>query len=119
MTHPDDATVVRVLLAEREGWTEIDAPRRLGKLPQTGQTMWLPDYPHSTDAIRPVLLRLTPEEWAALHRIVSFMPYPPEMEKDNARAFVHTKFLLTLPPYQLSRAVASAIQACAGQKGGG
>lgn len=115
MTHPDDATVVRVC-AERDGWTlatgEVYKWER--KCGSGIEVMFEDDedvsitercYLHSTDAIRPVVAKLTPEERDYfLHLITG------NAEGAEWLSFEQLWYCLTLPPDQLARAVAEAIQ---------
>lgn len=125
MTHPDDATVVRIC-AERDGWTEIrcceggnvllgepddDWNRDVDEHAKHGTCGFpthkhrepLPDFLHSTDAIRPVLLKLTPEEKQRLAGTL-LSAY---LQSGQRYQLI---FALELPPDQLARAVAEAIQ---------
>lgn len=118
MTHPDDATVVRVL-AEREdaaypGWTleHVSDGRCWFHWEKTGTHIAAPDYLHSLDALRPVLAKLTPDERGRLaHQIGEQVDWPDGMPdwEFRDRCVMHA---LTLDPPVLSRAVAEAVVAC-------
>lgn len=107
MTHPDDATVVRVL-AERDDWSPCNCGSANCYRHRKHGNKFLYDigYLASTDAIRPVLAKLSENErWklaALLEQVVS----------RRLSGFEWTYALLTLPPADLARAVASAIMAC-------
>lgn len=102
----DGSEVVRVL-AERDGWTEI--PCVEGGNILLGEP--LPDYLHSTDALRPVLAKLTQEEWRWLVERIALM-YEASGEHGLMR------YTLTLDPPVLARAVAEAVVACRKEGGG-
>lgn len=121
--------VVRVL-ATRDWWTEIrcveggnvlfgepdddwnrdvDEHKKHGTcgFPAHKHREPLPDYLHSHDALRPVLVKLAAEEWVSLRSILQrecagLVPYP----------LLYEQWLLTLDRPVLARAVAEAVVAC-------
>lgn len=126
MTHPDDATVVRVI-SERDGFENIADYLEYGLpipftkshiggtqdgLGEADDTLGreikpLPDYLHSIDALRPVLAKLTPEERDRfLHLICG--------NAEGARwlSFEQLWHCLTLDPSVLARCIAEAVLAC-------
>lgn len=129
MTRPSDSEVVRVL-AERDGWHERETEEMAlhfpgGWLPAKVKR-WFhgdgiaalpfenpPDYLHSLDAIRPLLAKLTPEEWAALIKRVDIGEGVTWEQRANYAGRI-IQHCLTLDPPVLARAVAEAILACAG-----
>lgn len=64
----------------------------------------VPDYLHSIDALRPVLAKLTPEEWRWMDEYMAVR-----------YAFGRAQFMqamLTLDPLILAQAVAESVVAC-------
>lgn len=117
----DDKEVVRVL-CERDGWRCVKGEvykweRKCGNGVEVlfdgddeDTSITERCYLHSTDALRPVLAKLTPLEWFHLRQALA------NEHSSHAEYPTWSQWLLTLDPPNLARCVASAILACRKEK---
>jgi hypothetical protein len=114
-----DEQVVRVL-AEQMGYRNLYQNKRgewFGVEP--GETepfarSSMPNYLESRDALAPVLAGLSEREWSRLHVLLNdnaWEDHAGVIKTDRVRAYFLTKWLLTLPPADLARAIASVLTA--------
>lgn len=118
-TELSDEEVVEVL-ARRMGWTNLKRSA-LGRgwygtheeYCCGNERASLPYYLTSRDALDPVLAGLSEEEWTKLHRLIvelSWQDHSGVKPTDRHRAFFNSKWLVTIPPSILARAIASVIK---------
>lgn len=109
--------IVKVL-AEREGWKYSSIPADggcFGWVSPSGGCLQdftaLPDYITSIDALRPVLAKLSGEEWSIMEHIINMLSFEGRVFRINLdlMKFLLMKFLLTISPEQLAAAIAESI----------